>query len=69
MNKVVLSIFIVLSSLFVSAQTGIKFQHKSFDEVCEMAVEQNKLVFIDFYHDTQFKIKYLLIFIWRRMIC
>ncbi len=49
MNKVVLSIFIVLSSLFVSAQTGIKFQHKSFDEVCEMAVEQNKLVFIDFY--------------------
>jgi len=49
MNKVVLSILIVLSSLFVSAQTGIKFQHKSFDEVCEMAAKQNKLVFIDFY--------------------
>lgn len=49
MNKVVLSILIVLSSLFVTAQTGIKFEHKSFDEVCEMASKQNKLVFIDFY--------------------
>lgn len=47
--KVVLTILIVASSLFVSAQTGIKFQHKSFDEACEMAEKQNKIVFIDFY--------------------
>ena len=49
MNKVVLSIIIVLSTLFASAQKGIEFQHKSFDEVCEMAAKQNKLVFVDVY--------------------
>jgi thiol-disulfide isomerase/thioredoxin len=49
MNRIILSVIIVFSALFVSAQKGIEFQHKSFDEVCEMAVKQNKLVFVDVY--------------------
>ncbi|MCU4177233.1 thioredoxin family protein [Carboxylicivirga sp. N1Y90] len=49
MKRIIVSFLIALCSLMVSAQNGINFEHTSFNEACELAKQQNKLVFIDVY--------------------
>ncbi|WP_439183871.1 thioredoxin family protein [Carboxylicivirga taeanensis] len=49
MKKILLSVLILMGAFVASAQSGIKFEDKSFDEVCALAKKQNKLVFVDVY--------------------
>lgn len=48
MKKIIL-IALMLVSLSLSAQEGIKFQHGTWAQARELAAKENKLIFVDFY--------------------
>ncbi|MEG2849472.1 MAG: thioredoxin domain-containing protein [Bacteroidales bacterium] len=48
MKKIICIVF-MLVSLNLVAQEGIKFQHGTWAQAKELAVKENKLIFVDFY--------------------